>query len=305
VHDLTAENVDDCVMAAAHFAPEPVAARFERRLRELLACGAATGLVLDVPLDQRRSCRAAAAWVFVDEARHQQFHDVRPPQLDAWIVDEVLEPGAGVLSRDEVARANAGDGLNMFVLFFRGDDRPLTESDHGRVVHEMMAHVFPQLTGYNLRSLTARARHHSQAISAVQAGTTLLHPSELPPAPAPAVLPNSVLVHADRDSVPFASWVAGAFVWRKPVVGFSAAEQRTLSLALRGYRDARIAEACGVSASTIKKRWDSIFARVAAAVPTLFGDAADSPLGRRGPEKRTTLLSYLSRHPEELRPYQL
>ena len=80
----------------------------------------------------------------------------------------------------------------------------------------------------------------------------------LPPTDDGGLLTHPVLVRAERETVDYASWVAKLFVWSKPKFGLSAAEQRTLTLALRGVKDEEIAALCRVSPSTIKKRWDSI-----------------------------------------------
>jgi hypothetical protein len=171
----------------------------------------------------------------------------------------------------------------------------------------MMLHLFPQFRGYNLRTLAARLRHRSQVFSGQQAGARILRPEQamLDTEGAEFLSEGPVLMHAERESVDFASWLGSAFVWTPPKLGFSAAEQDTLALALRGRRDQDIAAECHVSTSTIKKRWDSILARVAGVGPDLFPSwsATESRIGRRGPEKRTDLLQYLAAHLEELRPY--
>jgi hypothetical protein len=59
-----------------------------------------------------------------------------------------------------------------------------------------------------------------------------------------------------------------------------------------------------VALPTVKGRWPQIYARVAAASPALLPepDPAASEVAR-GREKRRSLLDYLLRHPEELRPH--
>jgi len=106
---------------------------------------------------------------------------------------------------------------------------------------------------------------------------------------------------ADRYTVPAASWVSSIFVWRPPQFAFRPAEQRTLILALRGQSDEEIVRRCRISRSTLKKRWDLILSRVESIEPGFF--ARRPTPGRRGPEKRSSLLIYLKAHPEELRPY--
>lgn len=85
--------------------------------------------------------------------------------------------------------------------------------------------------------------------------------------------------------------------------GFSFREQEILKGALAGRSDAESAHLLRVSLITVKKRWESIYARVALREPELFSEQAtsaknSSPL----PQRRRTLLQLLKEHPEELWP---
>jgi hypothetical protein len=71
----------------------------------------------------------------------------------------------------------------------------------------------------------------------------------------------------------------------------------------RAYTNATLARALGVSLSTVKKIWLSIYDRVAERVPEVFAERA--PRGtqeKRGKDKVRLLLQYLEEHPSELRP---
>jgi hypothetical protein len=288
-------------IALVEFTPPPLARRFEERFRKRLEDGTAMGAVLDADVEGR-TCVAAAAWTFIKDEVHERLQDIPLTSIDEWLVDEVL-PGTGVLGREEIARANAGAGLHLLMLYFKGEDAALSEDGRLRLVHEMRAHIFPNFLGYNLRSLTARVRHLSQVDSAVQSGCRIMRDERVPAPLHGEFLPHPVLLHVERNWVHFGSWIAGVFAWQPPIFEFSAAEQRLLALAMRGHRDETIASLCAVGPSTIKKRWDSILARAAGAAPDLFDGDASSPPGRRGREKRTRLLTYLGTHLEELRPY--
>ena len=74
--------------------------------------------------------------------------------------------------------------------------------------------------------------------------------------------------------------------------------------ALLGRTDAELGHALHTALATAKKRWTSIYDRVASVDPELLLGTAEAvpPEGKRGPEKRRRLLDYLRRHPEELRP---
>jgi DNA-binding CsgD family transcriptional regulator len=287
-------------IAGIQFPPDALALKLQERLTELLEADAAFGLLLDIPVGSNGMCLAASAWVFVDDETCQRFRDVPIESLDDWIVSDVLRLGT-VQSSSEIARRNASEGLHMLILYFQADDAHLSDDARRHVIQAMMADVFPR--GYNLRTLTGHVRYRSQVSSGIQAGTTLLRPERLAPG-SEDELPLPALLHVERTRVPVASWIGGAFVWSQPRFRFSPAEQRSLMLALRGLSDDEIATECGISRSTVKKRWDSIFGRVAEAEPEMFDTpSAERSAPRRGREKRSVLLQYLSTHPEELRPY--
>ena len=87
-----------------------------------------------------------------------------------------------------------------------------------------------------------------------------------------------------------------------PQFGFARGEQELLELALEGTEDAGIAKSLFVSLAAIKRRWSSIFERVASISPELCPMDAS---GTRGVQKRQRILAYVRNHPEELRPFEL
>jgi hypothetical protein len=53
----------------------------------------------------------------------------------------------------------------------------------------------------------------------------------------------------------------------------------------------------------VKKRWRSVFDKIAVKRPDLLPLSAGAEVsGRRGPQKRHMVLAYIREHPEELRP---
>jgi len=100
------------------------------------------------------------------------------------------------------------------------------------------------------------------------------------------------------------SWVGALFDYHPPQLGFSRAEQRLLLSALSGGTDQELSDHLGVSVSTVKNTWRSIYNRTASCLPELFLDHSqtDARSSERGKEKKRHLLAYLRDHPEELRP---
>ena len=85
---------------------------------------------------------------------------------------------------------------------------------------------------------------------------------------------------------------------------FNRSEQRLLSWALPGATDEELTEMLGMSLSTVKKMWVSIYRRMEDGLPELIANQlpSDIPPTGRGREKRRRLLAYLREHPEEFRP---
>jgi DNA-binding CsgD family transcriptional regulator len=89
-----------------------------------------------------------------------------------------------------------------------------------------------------------------------------------------------------------------------PRLGFSPAEKEHLFEALLGASDAELADSMGISQETVRKRWRSVFDRVAQREDLHLFPRVDANEAKRGPEKRGTLLEYLASHLEELRPHR-
>jgi hypothetical protein len=101
-----------------------------------------------------------------------------------------------------------------------------------------------------------------------------------------------------KDAVanPYARF-SGLFFPPKPLFGFSAGEQQLIELALLESSDEQAAKEIHLSDDAVKKRWRSIYRKVEMVEPELVKSAASGAMRRR------TLLHYLLRHLEELRPY--
>ena len=93
------------------------------------------------------------------------------------------------------------------------------------------------------------------------------------------------------------SWIGVLFEYRPPQFGFGRGEQRLLLAALHGGTDRELSDALGISLTTVKKTWRSIYARVAARSPDLIAanSAADGDeaMPERGREKKHPLIAYL------------
>jgi DNA-binding CsgD family transcriptional regulator len=97
--------------------------------------------------------------------------------------------------------------------------------------------------------------------------------------------------------------MASLFSYSPPVLGLSAVEQELLQFALGGNTDQELALLLCVSYPTIRKRWDSIYAKVSTHMPQVFDEDSSGGAAGRGNEKRRRVLRYIQFHRAELRPF--
>jgi hypothetical protein len=117
---------------------------------------------------------------------------------------------------------------------------------------------------------------------------------------------RALLMMTKEDAFSVSGSVAGpVFSYQKPFFGLRAPEKQLIAEALKGGTDNELAARMNLSLAAVKKRWASLFDKVAEVRPDLLPDAelresADS----RGPQKRHHILAYVRSHPEEVRPYR-
>jgi hypothetical protein len=117
------------------------------------------------------------------------------------------------------------------------------------------------------------------------------------------ILPNGTvstlmrLTAEESLAKPYARF-SSLFFPPKPLFRFSAGEQQLIELAILELSDEQAAQEICLSGDAVKKRWRSIYRKVDMVKPELLSGAESSAMRRR------TLLQYLRRHLEELRPYR-
>jgi hypothetical protein len=198
------------------------------------------------------------------------------------------------LSLREVADQNARGELHCMNLFGNIDLIDLADpalADFYRTSNE--GHRFFHF-GYTFRSIWLEIwpPHHVHELS--QLG--MIVDRQLPLA-AGRVASLMRLTREDARANPYGRF-ASYFFPPKPRFQFSLGEQRLLEYALLDASDEDAAQELHLSKDAIKKRWRSIHAKVETAAPELL-DPGDS-----GVSRRRTLLHYVRRHLEELRPYR-
>ncbi|MEO7203193.1 MAG: hypothetical protein ABIZ82_11440, partial [Candidatus Tumulicola sp.] len=247
--------------------------------------------------------------VFVGDEQADAYQRCEEPLIAQRMIDAWERGGRPFLSAGEIARANAGAGLNLVVAFYGG---ALTgESPDERMFaanYESSRRVF---RGWNLRSYATEVfplrGHHDDE----KWGETLefrvgrYTPEQLIRNGIPLDQGPCMWMARREDAQTSPSFALTLLFtsYARPRFKFIQQEQDVLALALDGHTDEAIASITHVSVPTVKKRLRDIYAKVvdaAPSTPALAGPLAD---GVRGVESRRHLLNYLRDHPEELRPY--
>jgi len=224
------------------------------------------------------------------------------------IVERVLEGGTAVLSDAEVARANARGGLNLF-----GWHAATSVADAKRpdVLNFTFTRFIRLHRGFLIKELLGQADGPEVLQSMRNSGGCFYNPALQTFVPA---MPGTIeemcrrphLIGSTRELALAGTWLAGSalFEYQAPRFFFSRSEQRLLHAAAEGSTDIELAQHLDVSASSVRRCWLSIYARVAARAPEVLGEATRSESGSaaRGKGKKHRLLAYVRDHPEELRP---
>lgn len=223
------------------------------------------------------------------------------------LLDRALEQGEGLaetvlsmemkgraafLNHKQVAEANRGDNLRAFTFFGVMEGADVNDpATRDTLVPIMEGWTFFH-RGFSLAELwfepvTTVLAQCMEKTGVVQrrertlAGGEIARVFRLTRAEAEPMLPN---------------WPAIIMFSPGPRFGFTRGEQTVLELALLDYSDREVAEELRVSPDAIKKRWRSIYARVARVDPVLLAN-------RRSVDQRRDLLHTLRTNLQEIRPY--
>ena len=224
--------------------------------------------------------------------------EIRSPRagLTSRIIASVAEGDRIVLDRRAIARANAGTGLEA-VFIASAWWETATPLEFTDMLMASVGSCVDAHAGYRLRGATSE-------ISGDQLRLVGTHTGEL------EVL--GVFPSADRALVRFTreriSTVAGSlsnrlFQYHEPLLGCSDAQQQLLMRAVDGATDRTLAADLHLTLTAVKRRWRGIFDKVEDRAPRLFADMTSGDDGKRGPQRRHLVVTYVRNHPEELRPF--
>jgi hypothetical protein len=251
--------------------------------------------------------------VFVTDKFCSEARSTLPPYLSVQLTRHYRSRQSPVLNREQVARANAGAGLNV-VMCFGGQAHDGILPEQFLAVHEKQTEASHLgLGGYRIKEFLAAPIGHFALQWMVDAGARLRcdyshyfqtndhrepEPSQRRP----------YLVGLTKEEA-FAhpgSYLASIFIYTEPRFYFSRSQRTLLEHALMGETCEALATSLSLSPWTVKKRWRAIYDRVADVDRDLLPPsiAYGAHASSRGTERRRQLLNYLRQHFEELRPFK-
>jgi hypothetical protein len=223
------------------------------------------------------------------------------------IVRRELKGQSVILSNSELLRANADNGLNLFIWHLGIPD----DQQRPEVVTALLSSFVNAYGGYNLKEFIGQADSWRHFAAMRQSGGCIIWPEsgeyadhfesiEVDVTQTPV---NVGITRELAQGPAIGSWVSTLFNYSPPRLGLSRAQQRMISAALDGHIDEELSKQLSISLFTVKKEWLEVGRRAARNLPAAFADFLheDQPKWR-GKQKRHRLLAYLHEHPEELRP---
>ena len=243
--------------------------------------------------------------VFVTDSFIGEARTGREPGLTSRVVGLELSGRASpILRRDAIARANAGNGLNVIVLNVataaRSSDYAIRYRllegfiwlHRGYLIKECLHEVWDETDSTWSKAVHGTVRtDYAQFYQRMKCSV-------------PRYRPYLVGITSEEALKNPGSVAAPVFLYSRPRLGFSPRAQELLAGAMDGETDIEIANALHLSVAAVKMRWRFIYNRVGLVAPDLLPKPTSQVSEFvRGQEKRRRIVEYVRNHPEELRPF--
>ena len=253
-----------------------------------------------------------SAIVFVADEFCSEARLTLPPYLGVELARRYLSCHLSVLNRKQVARANAGDGLNV-VMCFEGWARDGFSPEQLLAIREKQSEAFHlALHGYRVREFLADPIGREMSQWMLDAGARVRRDysnyfrKNRPSKPESSQRPCLVGLTKEEALAHPGSALARLFIYTPPRFHLSRSHRVLLQHALMGETCEQLAASLCLSPWTVKKRWHAIYDRVTDVDSDLLPPpiAYGAHVSSRGAERRRHLLNYLRQHFEELRPFE-
>ena len=269
--------------------------------------------VIMVVFEETKGLRSAICGAGVAVFVHDEFLrelKMRPFWIGPELAKRVVDGISPILSDKQFREANSSSGLNH--ITWEGIVRPGFE-ENSELRRKLANALIAEQRGLFLNEAIANQMDSVERLQwTLEVGALMWDPvaasyvNRVAKDPHEFVRnPHIVGISRESEANRPGTWVGAMFEYLPPRCGFSFAEQQLLSAALAGSTDQELASKLGISISTVKKNWLSIYKRAATFLPDVVPEdsPADGGTSERGKEKKRYLLAYLREHPEELRPH--
>lgn len=273
----------------------------------LLGSEAFTAVVFEESRDGHFELLGAGVSVFVSDSFLLEIKTAPLSWIGPEIVRRTVRGDTPVLTDREVREANTRGGLNL--IGWHGATS-LEDSRRVEVLNFIFGSFIELHRGFLIKELIGQA-DSPMGVEAISNSGGGFFDSKLgrfvdSPGASPEEIVNTPHIMGETREMAYAKpWLSGTsiFSYERPQFCFRRSEQRLLSAAVRGGTDEDLADELGVSLSSVRRMWLSIYDRVASRLPEFFrNDASEEGSLRRGKGKKYRLLGFLRDHPEELRP---
>ncbi len=243
--------------------------------------------------------------VFITDGFLHQARTRLPPFFPLQMAERWAGKEKFFLDKDQIERANTGEGVNIATLSNGWDEKRLSPEELFKVHHLLMQRFIAIHSGFRIKEYLAEGYgDEMKKLSAILGGRLRRDYRELLGTPG---LPEKYV----RENHPYLIGFTAAEARKRigtvaaqlcatsvePRFHFRPGEKEVLQRALTGETDEALARGLKVSLSAIKKRWQGIYEKVEVVDPELLEPSVGRPQ-----QRRRALLEYLRYHPEELRP---
>jgi hypothetical protein len=229
------------------------------------------------------------------------------PGVASRFLQTLLAQSCEQLSEEQVAKQNAGRGLSILTLW--GRHRPGIKSrDDINEIRLLLSDSFSEsFKGYLVKQILFEIIDSDDRDFVEQSRLGRILPFEDgPDANEGADQLGLVIIEAeDLRGLP-GSAIGRLFFQRRPRLLLKPMHKQLLLSAEDNATDDVLAGRLKLSVAGIKRRWADIYDHVIETAPELFqamNDDASQDLGKRGRQKKHSILAYVKNHPEELRPF--
>ncbi len=252
--------------------------------------------VLEVsPIIRGHSLVGFGASVFISaEFAGTEISNLRP-DINSRLIAGIHAGRPVLATRNEVAQANAGEGVQVMILCGVWRDEIFNPAQRHEA-QTLLASSFSEWhAGYRIRRILQE--------TADEPAREFLRRSVVYEAIAEFPQLGRVIHMMTSESAKAEPASLGniLFSFREPVLHLRDSDQQLLLAARKGSTDRELTTELGVTLSAVKARWRSTFARIEDVMPALVSDVNGHD--GRGAQKRHRVLAYVRNHPEEPRPY--